>query len=264
MAKLILQLSDLHLFKTPQQTIMKVNPAAALEKVIAKICDDYADNKPDLAIISGDLTQDGSLESYQLAYSMLRRLSVPCVALPGNHDEEIYLKQVFLSPKQTVIPFASPIWTLLGLNTQFKGAAYGIIRQEEWQAVTTLVEKNPKRHFVLFLHHHLLPCGSHWLDKINVHRAAPFLDFIRAHPNLRAVFGGHVHQELTQSSGDTKFYAVPAIGWQFAKHQQTFKLGDTMPGYRLIRLHQNGKIETTVNYLSFDPQFIPDTTVTGY
>ena len=264
MTKLVLQLSDLHLFKTAQETMMKVNPAIALEKVITQICADCADNFPDLAVISGDLSQDGSLESYCLASDLLKRLAIPCFALSGNHDEEKHLKRIFSTPEQTVIPFSSTTWTLLGLNTQVKGATHGMIRNEEWQAVTTLIKSQPERNFALFMHHHLLPCGSSWLDKINVHNAKLLLNFIKTHPNLRAVFMGHIHQELAERYGSTRFYATPAIGWQFAVHRQKFKLDDTMPGYRLIRFFEDGHVETSVRRIPFDAQFAPDHTVTGY
>ena len=44
--------------------------------------------QPDFVIHCGDLTSDGSWESYELAAATLDRLPCPWLAVPGNHDAE--------------------------------------------------------------------------------------------------------------------------------------------------------------------------------
>jgi 3',5'-cyclic AMP phosphodiesterase CpdA len=59
-------------------------------RLIAPLIDFLAQAKPDLVVISGDLTQRARRGQYAAAAAFLRRLPAPTVAVPGNHDAPLW------------------------------------------------------------------------------------------------------------------------------------------------------------------------------
>lgn len=69
----IAHLSDLHFGRTD---------TAVVEALLA----DLAEQRPDLVIVSGDLTQRARAHQFAEARAFLGRLSAPALVVPGNHD----------------------------------------------------------------------------------------------------------------------------------------------------------------------------------
>ena len=86
MAKLI-QLSDLHLVSPGKLTSKVLDTNAILEETINEILSkkDYF-GQIDGLVVTGDISDDGSMESYLSAYEKLSKLNVPILVIPGNHE----------------------------------------------------------------------------------------------------------------------------------------------------------------------------------
>src|SRR6476646_1812181 len=89
---LLVQLSDIHIGGDEEG----LDPIPRLEAVIEAVR--TLPNRPDAALISGDLSDDGSAEGYRLAGEMLARLEVPLHVIPGNHDDRRRLREAFDLP----------------------------------------------------------------------------------------------------------------------------------------------------------------------
>jgi len=87
---------------------------------------------------------------------------------------------------------------------------------------------------IIFIHHHVLPIDSNWLDRINLRNASEFLAIIDQYKNVKAVVCGHVHQDTTIYRQDVIFLSTPSTSWQFAVKSYNFSLDNLMPGYRWI------------------------------
>lgn len=81
---LLVQLSDSHLFAEADGTLLGMNTHESLQRVI----DLVRAQQPqiDLMLATGDLSQDGTLESYQQFRDMTQQIGVPARWIPGNHD----------------------------------------------------------------------------------------------------------------------------------------------------------------------------------
>src|SRR6478752_1132499 len=86
---LLAQLSDLHLCEEWEG----VEPALGVERVVEAVRS--LPDPVDAVLVSGDLTDDASEESYRLAREMLGRFEAPIHVLPGNHDDRARLREVF-------------------------------------------------------------------------------------------------------------------------------------------------------------------------
>ncbi len=86
---LIAQLTDLHIADGPQGELAAWGAARAVERVNA------LRPAPAAVVITGDVTDDGSPESYRLAAAILADLTAPVYVIPGNHDDRAGLRAAF-------------------------------------------------------------------------------------------------------------------------------------------------------------------------
>ncbi|MGE5546387.1 MAG: metallophosphoesterase family protein [Solirubrobacterales bacterium] len=71
--RILAHLSDLHFGRTDA-------------RVVEALLDDLHRHRPDLVVISGDLTQRARSHQFAEARAFLERLPAPAVVVPGNHD----------------------------------------------------------------------------------------------------------------------------------------------------------------------------------
>ena len=101
------------------------------------------------------------------------------------------------------------------------------------------------RHVLLCTHHHLLPMECPWLDGDRITMAELHRRLAAPSP-VRALIFGHVHQEVSAHIGDTPLLGTPSTCFQFLPKSARFSLDSSAPGYRRIRLHDDGTISTVV------------------
>lgn len=98
-------------------------------RIVDALAGEFATQRPDLVILSGDLTQRARRREFVMARHFIDRIQRPVVIVPGNHDVPLYnLMHRLLSPldrfHQHIGPVAMPdAWykddelAVLGLNT---------------------------------------------------------------------------------------------------------------------------------------------------
>jgi Icc protein len=118
-------------------------------------------------------------------------------------------------------------------------------------------------HLLVCLHHHPVPMGSEWLDTQLVGSAERFFEVIDAHPRVRGILWGHVHQEYDDTRNGVRLLAVPSTCVQFKPGSADFAVDDTSPGYRWLDLHADGGIDTAVSRVE-GIHFEVDMSVKGY
>lgn len=77
MSRVLLHISDLHFGRVPPR--MPEALLAAAHRV-----------KPDVVVVSGDLTQRARVAEFEQARAFLDRLDYPLIVIPGNHDVPLY------------------------------------------------------------------------------------------------------------------------------------------------------------------------------
>jgi hypothetical protein len=80
----IVHITDTHIIAEPGAEVYGVDSFAALESLLAVMQRDAW--TPHLLIATGDLSEDGSVGSYQRLRSLLTSLGLPVYCIPGNHD----------------------------------------------------------------------------------------------------------------------------------------------------------------------------------
>jgi 3',5'-cyclic AMP phosphodiesterase CpdA len=59
-------------------------------RIVAGLTEEIAGFHPSVVVISGDLTQRARKRQFEAAGAFIRRIPVPCLVVPGNHDIPFY------------------------------------------------------------------------------------------------------------------------------------------------------------------------------
>lgn len=250
----IAHLSDLHLQSGVPERQAQVEP----------ILQAINDRKPDLVVISGDVTDDGwdSIDELKWAKAWLdERIESEWFAVPGNHDVGnfvslskgvIHLQKVekWNEVFGCQIERDVGIWTLLGINSmQFGSELATRVREHEW--LFSLNERIAGRPLAVFLHSPLfiencaevsIPATEYWLGS-PAGREVSWKQLNRCQSKL--ICSGHVHQtRLTQVDGVQIAWAPPASGtWVHAPGLPNPPMPEKT-GFFLHTLHDDGRVES--------------------
>lgn len=261
----ILQLTDLHLFKNQNVELLDFNPYHSLKQVMVSVDQLMQEQAIDLIALTGDVSQDYSQESYQIAKQIFAAVPCPLIATMGNHDNLATFTEYFNNIDDGINKIvALGDWVALLINSHWPNHISGQLSKNELAFLEDALRTAANKHIIIFIHHHVLSVNSTWIDKIGVSNAQDFLNIIDKHQNIRAVICGHVHQETYFERNQVKYFSTPATSWQFATNSPNFKLDTLMPGFRLLELYKDGTFATKVIRIPHNQIFIPDLSSAGY
>jgi len=211
---LLVQLSDLHIGGNEKG----IDPIPRLEAVIEAVR--ALPNRPDAALVSGDLTDDGAADGYQVAKEMLTRLEVPLHVLPGNHDDRGRLREAFELPGSGDEPinYSAPVGglRLVAFDSIVPGHDPGDFPPDQLRWLDAELAAEPEAPTLLALHHPPLSTGIAEWDAINL--LAPqreaLAGVVARHPQLLGIVGGHLHRVAASSLAGRPVLAAPSTYWQ--------------------------------------------------
>jgi 3',5'-cyclic AMP phosphodiesterase CpdA len=193
----ILHLSDIHF---GPKHLAEVSDAVAASVEV---------EKPDLVIVSGDLTQRAKPRQFREARAFVERLekTAPVVAVPGNHDVPLWrVWERLFTPygawrkhfRDELEPiYRDPALLVVGVNTAqafaFKGGRLRARRVRELEAALAGAPNGAFR--IVVAHHHLIrPRGVEAAEHACWGAAAGMPCLVRSGVDL--VLSGHLHQTL--------------------------------------------------------------------
>ncbi|WP_434678344.1 3',5'-cyclic-AMP phosphodiesterase [Pseudomonas sp. R1-18] len=242
---LLVQLSDSHLFAEADGTLLGMNTRDSLEKVVDVVLAEQSGI--DFILASGDISQDGSVESYEAFRDLSARIAAPVRWFPGNHDELPQMEQVAQQGDLLRPIIDVGRWRVTLLDSAVPGSVPGFLEQSQLDLLERSLSEAPERHHLVSLHHHPVSIGCEWMEPIGLRNAEAFFAVLDRFPQVRAVLWGHVHQEFDQTRNGVRLLASPSTCIQFAPASVDFKLDTAAPGYRWLRLHADGQLETGVS-----------------
>ena len=261
----ILQISDSHLLAKPQDVFLGIKPYDTLKAVINCVNETIANLYPKLIVFTGDISQDDSRQSYQNAIKLLQHFTCPIVWTSGNHDDVKKASECLtVSPWQYQPEYSLDPWHLIILNSHWKNHVAGRLDSHELKILDHLLDTHKNQYILIFIHHHIVPVGNHWLDQLNLQNAKDLFSITDKYSNIKAIVSGHVHQEHNSSRHLASIITTPATSFQFKPQQKNFALDTLMPGFRLLDLYEDGHFDTQVIRVKTRPEFIPDLTQKGY
>ncbi len=251
-AVLVVQITDCHLFAEREKKLLGLNTDHCLAQVVDRVKERHP---PDLLVLTGDLSHDGSEQAYTRLKNHFEKLATPVFCLPGNHDESRLLRQTmndnqFHDCHKTV---TENNWQLVFLDTTVVGKEGGHLSDETLYQLNETLTNAPAQPTLLFLHHQPVPIGCLWLDAMAVDNGKALLSLLERHHQVRAVIWGHVHQSFEQMHNQTHLLATPSTCIQFLPGSKRFAVDLQAPGYRWLKLFADGRLETGVERLDEIP-----------
>jgi 3',5'-cyclic-AMP phosphodiesterase len=228
----LVQITDCHLHADPQARSRAGFPLRQLEAVVERVVGE----RPDLVVVTGDISQDETAASYEQAHQALSKLGCPWFWLAGNHDEPALMAAV----REIHDEVDLNRWRLLVLDTRVSGQAHGEVGPERLGALAQRLEED-ERPTLLVMHHPPLAIGSQWLDELGLEDRDALWETLSAYPQVRAILCGHIHQAFCShqrhARGEVVVYGCPSTTDQFLPGSPGFAIDEaSRPGYRVLDL----------------------------
>lgn len=256
----LLHITDCHLSSQPDHEFLGLNTDESLSDVLNLM---QKQERPDLILCSGDISNDGGVASYERFVSFVREIfpETPLAWLPGNHDDPINMDQVKDLPIEAHHSVAD--WNFIFLDSTIPMEEGGEIKLNELQRMETELQKYPDKPTMIFLHHQPVAVGSKWVDQYTVKNNDEFFEVVDRYNNVKAISWGHVHQEFTANRDGVALLASPSTCVQFVPNSDDFQVDRIMPGYRHYKLFPDGNFTTDVRRV-VDKQYGINFDATGY
>jgi 3',5'-cyclic AMP phosphodiesterase CpdA len=223
----------LHIVRPGALAYGYVDTAAALANCVAQL--NRLAPRPDLVVISGDLTDTALAQEYDHVKELLAPLEIPLALIPGNHDARAPLRAAF--PEQryhagsdalNLARRVGPVDVLL-LDSSVPGKPHGELDADTLHWLDVTLGSSATRPALLFLHHPPFLTGIGHMDRQNLRNAGDLAALIRRHRRARLVAAGHVHRATL-----TVFEGIAATICPAPNHAVDLDLGALRPAAFVI------------------------------
>lgn len=246
----LLHFTDLHLSGDETALLRGLQPLATLRRTLAQAIalSQSGGWTPDAILVTGDIVHDDP-RGYDVFSREFAGLGVPVCCIPGNHDRAAELTQrLARAPFLTSGHLDLGNWRVVLLDTSVAGEDGGHLELSQLQQLEQSLA-TATTPVLVCLHHHPVPMASDWLDRIGLDNADALFRVTDAHPAVRGILWGHVHQQYDGLRGGVRLLATPSTCAQFLPHSHDFAIDDRPPAFRSLELAADGSIITDLHWV---------------
>jgi len=213
---LIAQVTDIHLGFQPD------DPAELNRKRLDDVIDTLQamTPQPDLLLATGDLTEHGTIASYQTLKAIFDRLAFPVLPALGNHDDRANFCAVF-ADSPLVDGYmqysydAGPLRVLV-LDTLEPGRHGGSFCETRaaWLEARLAESNKPS---IVVLHHPPIESGNGWMtEDLDADWVGRLRAVIVRHAHVIRLVTGHLHRAIVTGWGKSTLAVCPSSAPQVA------------------------------------------------
>jgi len=255
---LIAQITDPHIKARGKLAYKKVDTESNLRRVVSHVKD--LNPKPDLVLITGDLTDFGRPQEYELFRSLIAPLGIPFYVIPGNHDTREGMRQAFtdhhyLPTEGDYLQYAIEAYPLrlVGLDTTIPGKPGGNLCAERLSWLDGILKQEPTKPTVLFMHHPPIETGIEHIQ--NCQNADALGDLLENHKQVFQILCGHVHRPIHTVWREVTVTIAPSSSQYVALDLQQGGPADFTLEPPTVQLHQWRNNKELISHLSFVGSF---------
>jgi len=205
----------------------------------------------DLLCITGDLSDDGTISSYEIVKKSLSVLTIPYYIIPGNHDNKKNMASVFNEHKYLKNYIDNRIFhsftinniKIILLDSVSPGDPHGSLTDGILKAMEDELDTN--KNSLVFLHQPPFPSGIGFMDNQPYFNRDKLLNILRKAENLLLVGCGHIHRAMFSRKDGVNFSLAPSIAMQLDLNLNDTAPGDFVletPGYLIHRISMAGSL----------------------
>jgi Icc protein len=227
----VVHLSDSHLAAAAFGSVA-FHPASRLRAAVRACAEVWS--HIDFAVITGDISNDGTAISYATAASLLKSLGVPVLAVPGNHDAALEVRKAF--PSQALEAGA---WRALAVDSSRPNQSHGCVDVDE---ITDRLDRLDTRPTILAMHHP--PASPSNNPVFQLENATELVAALSRRPHVKAVVSGHLHRAFSlRLAPDLTVFGAPSTLVGFRHFPDgSFERDEQSVGANLLRLSRHGRI----------------------
>lgn len=203
----VLQLSDPHLVR--EESGADARLALALQTVRA------SGLRPLAILLTGDLSDDGSPESYARLRAAVdpvaAELGAPVVAIPGNHDEAEAFREGVLDGEPLHRAVDVHGVRIVALDTSVPGRPHGELGAGQLEWLSDVLAEPAPHGTVLCLHHPPIPTVHPLLGRIGLREPDRLARVVRG-SDVRIMVCGHAHAVAAGTLSGIPVWSAPALG----------------------------------------------------
>ncbi|HEY0210844.1 metallophosphoesterase [Acerihabitans sp.] len=230
----IIQLTDCHLCSTSDATLHGYNTYNGLTAVI-----DFIIGKHDVGcealIVTGDISDDGSLASYRLALQQMKRLNLPIYAFGGNHDNPVNLAEIFDADKSVgnIDDLAGDDWRFIYVDTVLENQDSGLLSAAAKQSLTNRILACGGHNIALLMHHHPVAAGIPLVDDCMLLNGGEMTEICQRYADVKALCCGHAHTDYSERQNNCLISLCPATSFQWQSGARTILTQDKR-GFKVL------------------------------
>lgn len=217
---LICQLTDLHVRPVGKPANRVIETNMFTERAFRAVA--RLNPRPDVVVITGDLTECGLDEEYANLNHLLRRfLPLPVFVIPGNHDRRGNFREGLKHLPGVVedhhyVQYSVDEYPvrLVMLDTLVPGAGHGELRPDQLEFLDRTLAAVPDKPTIVGMHHPPFACGIAHMDRINLRDAHAFAAVIARHRQVERVICGHHHRPIVARVAHATASISPSVAHQ--------------------------------------------------
>lgn len=255
---LICQLTDLHV-RPHGLAANRVSETNMLTERAFRVVAGFTP-RPDVVIITGDLTECGLEAEYANLSAMLgRTLSIPVYVIPGNHDQRgnlraglAHLPGVTADPEYVQYAVDDYPVRLVMLDTLVPGASHGNLSSLQLTWLDRTLAAQPGKPTLVGMHHPPFATGIPHMDRIALLNTETFRSVIASHPQVRRIICGHHHRSIVGQCAHAIVSISPSVAHQVEltfdpSHPGAFNFEP--PAFQLHMWHEGGGFVSHTAYV---------------
>jgi 3',5'-cyclic AMP phosphodiesterase CpdA len=258
---LICQLTDLHVRPVgkPANRVSETNMFT--ERALRAVA--RLEPRPDIVVITGDLTECGLPEEYANLSKLLARLRpIPVFVIPGNHDRREDLREglkhlpgVTTHPQYVQYVVDGYPVRLIMLDTLVPGAGHGELRPEQLEFLDRSLSEASDQPTIIGMHHPPFACGIAHMDRINLRNAAAFAAIVARHRQVDRIICGHHHRPIVARVAHAIASISPSVAHQVEMTLDPQDSGAFVLEPPAFQLHRWSASDGVVSHTLFVEQF---------
>ena len=210
---LIAQMTDIHIGFDPDEKPEEYN-RVRFRATLARILE--GPNRPDMLVLSGDITDNGDLDSFEKTAALLAECPFPVWPMVGNHDTREALvaafPQVRLEGEFLHYAVEAEGMRILLLDTLEAGRHGGAFCEGRAVWLAAQLDAAPDTPTLVFMHHPPVVSGIEWMDP------APdeawiqrFGSVVEGRRQILAIHCGHLHRPLATTFRGIPLHVTPSV-----------------------------------------------------